>query len=336
MDEHPEITIDELVAQVRADPIFSEFSDERIRLNIERDPTWPERYRSMIKERTEIREAYAVAIAPVIADLKARGIDIDDIYKLPHRSRAEYLAAVPILTKWVPRIEYMFAKEAVVRALSQSIATEAYPIFLREFKRMRNEPPSKLRWAYGNGLEIFATYERADEYLALAADRQYANDRAQIIHSLLRIKNDPRVYDTIVAQLDDASVEKWTVMTLRSLADPRTRDVLERYLAHPDSWVRNHAKAGIKKIDTKIAKAGGRPRPQPSTRPRKAASPQDQRPWPSGLPHDALVALLFANLIDLRALAGYSESALLAMDGVGPKTIERIKTELRERGLAPL
>jgi hypothetical protein len=300
------------------------------------DPAWVAKRESVEIARQEKRRRFAAAEEPIQAELRGRGINVEWIGDLNRLPDPDYRRAVPILISWLPLIDDPHVKEWIARTLTDPRAKDAVPHLISEFKNMVEQPPSAARWAIGNALEVHTTSRWADELIALAADRRYGKDRSMIVLGLAKIKKDPRVLKTAIDQLDDPAIEFTVIATLRRIADPRSLPILERYATHPNAWVRNHARKGIEKIENHLAKAEGRPLPHPPRKHVLEMRAQEPELWPEGLPHDGLVALLSANLYEIEKLAGYSESALLAMNGIGTKTIARIKAELRERGLAPL
>lgn len=56
--------------------------------------------------------------------------------------------------------------------------------------------------------------------------------------------------------------------------------------------------------------------------------------FPSGMSQPALRAFEAAGILRLEQLPDYSEAELLALHGVGPKTIRQLRPALAEKGLA--
>jgi DNA-directed RNA polymerase alpha subunit len=58
--------------------------------------------------------------------------------------------------------------------------------------------------------------------------------------------------------------------------------------------------------------------------------------WPKGVSQPAIRALNSAGYFRLGELTGVSESDLLRLHGIGPKSVRVIKQSLAERGYKPL
>ena len=63
---------------------------------------------------------------------------------------------------------------------------------------------------------------------------------------------------------------------------------------------------------------------------------QTEAAWPKGVSQPAIRALTAAGYFQLDELSGASESALLKLHGMGPKSIRVIKGALTQRGLPQL
>jgi hypothetical protein len=330
--------LDTFIAAMLKEPPFWGMAIDHLRSILRANPDYPTTMRQKYAERLARSRQLDAALAPVIAELQAHGVPATSADYMDYIAPEPYATAIPILVKWLPRIDHPDAKEWIARCLTVRAARPVVPAIIAEFRRMRPQPQSLARWTVGNAIGFQLDGALADDALELAADGGYQGDQSEFVRNLWRLKGDARVFPLLVELLSaDDYIDLAAVEALRHLGDPRARPYLERYLTHPEAWVRNQAKKGIAKLDRQEAKAAGRPSPPPDPRqPRPAKPERPPRPWPSGLPHTGLVALIFTDRVDLEKLAGQSESELRAIPGIGPKTIARIQQELRERGLAPL
>jgi hypothetical protein len=104
----------------------------------------------MIQSQDEDRRQQLIAqnkeaSKPVLADLSQAGLDVDWIEDL-YNKRLDYKRAIPILLRWLPRVENTAVKEAIVRALSVPWArhTGAPELLIEEFRRSKKRFWSEL------------------------------------------------------------------------------------------------------------------------------------------------------------------------------------------------
>lgn len=81
------------------------------------DPDYVARIRQRERQQTENLDNYRRAAEPVVRELVASGFKVQSVGEL-RQSGAEYPTAVPILVRWLPRIENEQVKEDIVRTLS--------------------------------------------------------------------------------------------------------------------------------------------------------------------------------------------------------------------------
>ena len=245
--------IQQLVAQLQRDPAFERFTPEELQINIASNPGFVERQRAAHAVQEANRQRYQAAAAPVFADLRAHGVAIDSqIKELRTASPKAYAIALPILTRWLPRIDDPDVKEDIVRTLSLRSARSAAPALIEEFRRTDGVTRAGLHWAIGNALEVLAHDGIAEQLLELSRDRSYGHARQMVVLGLGKLKH-PQVVDSLIALLDDPDVSGHAVGALRRIADPRSRTALEPFLTHPRTWIRNEAKKAVAKIDKKLA-----------------------------------------------------------------------------------
>ena len=207
--------------------------------------------REQERERTQqeaIREYYQAA-APLLAELAESGFAVESVGVLYHRG-INYKDAIPILLKWLPRIEYRYLKEDIVVALTVKWARPiAAPILIEEFRRASYPTPG-YKWTVGNALSVVADDSVYDEIVELARDKQHGKAREMVVASLANMKN-PQAVDVLIGLLDDEEVPGYALLALRKLGKKaeKARPHIERFLAHPDTWVRNQAKGALAKMD---------------------------------------------------------------------------------------
>lgn len=168
------------------------------------------------------------------------------------KSGVRYREAVPVLCRWLPRLERPNHREAVIRALSVPWARpEAVGPLIAEFRR-DDEIGERHRWTVGNALNVVMNDKVYDDVVPLATDPAYGRGRQMVVLGLGRSKRAEAV-DVLLGLVDDPDVGGHAVTALAKIADPRAREALERMTGDDRDWVRKEATKGLEKI---AAKAG--------------------------------------------------------------------------------
>jgi hypothetical protein len=186
------------------------------------------------------------ALTPVIEDLRGVGYKIYSLDEL-RRSGKRYESAIPILLQWLPRLSCPDAKEGIVRALSVPWAKPtAGPVLIEEFHEAPPEAEA-LRWAIGNALEVVVTPSLLEGIVSIVSRKEGGTARQMAVLSLAKIK-DPKSVEVLIRLLNDDQVAGHAIMALRKLKATEALDHLERFVDHPQAWVRNEAKKAIAAI----------------------------------------------------------------------------------------
>jgi hypothetical protein len=187
------------------------------------------------------------ASKPVLANLSQAGLDVDWIEDL-YNKRLDYKRAIPILLRWLPRVENPAVKEAIVRALSVPWArhTEAPALLVEEFRRSKSD--FGLNWAIGNALSVVADDDVLNDIVGLIRDKTYGKAREMLVVALGNMKS-PDVKYFLIELLDDEDLAGYAIMSLGKLKSKEARPFIERFLTHPKSWVRREAKKALARID---------------------------------------------------------------------------------------
>ena len=148
-------------------------------------------------------------------------------------------------------------KTDIVRRLSVPAAkASALPLFLDEYRRVTDKD-GELSMALGNGLEIFADDSIFEDLALLAEDRARGEGRPFVVLALGKMRN-PRAVEVLVRLLDDKEVASWAIVALGKLGASTARSKIEKFLEHPDSYVRREAKKALARIDKKLQPRTGR------------------------------------------------------------------------------
>ena len=184
----------------------------------------------------------------VVSALKADGIAVRSVWDLVNSSQ-RYRNAIPTLLRLLPEVENRKVKEAIVRALGVPEARGVAPrILIAEMKASRGDP--FLGWAIGNTLSVLVT-PKDDLFEDLAdvlRDEELGFARQMLTDSLVKTK-DPRVAEILVGVLPQEGMTGHALSALGAAKDFRSRRHVEKYLDHPNAFVRKQAKKALEKID---------------------------------------------------------------------------------------
>jgi hypothetical protein len=223
------VTTDEFLEARRHDPAFAALQED------------------FAAREASNRRSYELAAASLLSELRAAGYDVRTVGGLRER-RVRYRSAVPILVRWLPRIDDRYVKEDIVRTLSVPWASAAAPALVQEFRSVQDDTGRGLRWAIGNALEVTADDRVFGEIAAIAQDRRWGPARQMVVAALGNMR-DPRVLDLLAKLAKDEEVAGYAVMALGKLRAKRGRSIIEGFVDHPDRWIRIEARKALKRID---------------------------------------------------------------------------------------
>lgn len=222
-------------------------------VELEQDPEYRARIASKEAERLARVARNREDAAPVIADLRGAGFEVDSVRELLIK-RLDFRKAIPLLLRWIPRITNVDVKESIVRTISVPFAkTLAARPLIEEFRSGNGGEGAALRWAIGNALDVFADDSVTDEMIELATNRDYGRAREMIVLALGKLR-DPRVVAVLFVLLKDDDVCGHALAALAKLKPDGARQYVEPLLQHRRPFVRSEAKKALAKID----KASGR------------------------------------------------------------------------------
>jgi hypothetical protein len=225
-----------------------EMTAEELMARLEANPEWVARRDRQEAERRAVADVNRRDAAPVVADLRAAGFEVDSIADL-HSRRMSYPEAVPILMHWLPRIDNTAVKEDITRSLTVKWAKpRAAPLLVDEYRRaVGSDEELGLRWAIGNALAEVADDSVFEEVADLACDRSWGRSREMITVALGNM-SDPRAVEVLRGLLRDDQVAGHAVMALGKLGARDARADIEPLLDHPAAWVRKEAKQTLAKL----------------------------------------------------------------------------------------
>ena len=204
--------------------------------------------------REDAIAAHRRQMAPLMEELRAAGFDQMTLDEL-RTSRREYASAIPILVRWLGRIDAANAKESIVRALSvpwaRGIATR--PV-LDEFHRAPREWVG-YRWAIGNAMEVIADESVAPEILSIVGDPAHGTARQMFVLALGKLRYRESV-PTLIQLLSDEDVAGHAAMALGQMGAAEAVTELERLASSAKPWVRKEASKALKRIASAKTRGG--------------------------------------------------------------------------------
>lgn len=184
----------------------------------------------------------------VITELRANCFDVTWVADLINR-RMNYRPAIPILLKWLPRVDDVDLKQDIVRALSVPWARPSAAVRLvEEFVRARDTRESGLRWTIANALAVVADDTVFDDIVTLFRERGYGRAREMLAFALANMKT-PRAVDVLIDGLKDDEVAGHSVVALGKLRAAKAKAAIQPFTTHEKAWVRAAAKKALQRID---------------------------------------------------------------------------------------
>ncbi|MFD2090307.1 HEAT repeat domain-containing protein [Blastococcus deserti] len=218
------------------------------------DPDYQARIAAQDMEHECIVQRNRVDAAPLASALAELGFTVEFPEDLLAQG-VEYRAAIPLLIRWLPRIDNPDVKCSVIRALTVPWAgPEAARALVEELRRTLVSPGERsamVVFDIANALEVVADESVADDLLELSRDRRVdADARAFLVQALGGVPQE-RVVDAlldVVRQEEDPLVLTGALNALGRLRDRRARDIVETCTHHGDRRVRKEALRVLKRL----------------------------------------------------------------------------------------
>ncbi len=202
-----------------------------------------------VSARNDAKREYAGAAAPLLAELEAAGFHIETIGDL-YRSKMNYHTAIPILLRWLPRIEDRFVKDDIIRALTVKWAKPVAASTLIDLFRQEDDPSGTgSKWVIANALSVVSDETVLDTIIELVTDSRHGAARQMLALALSNMKQ-PKAIDTLIELLSDDVVAGHAIIALGKLQAMKARTFIEPFLNHPKAWVRQEARRTLKSLNT--------------------------------------------------------------------------------------
>jgi hypothetical protein len=186
--------------------------------------------------------------ARFFSELQKAGVGVEGLNELLTLDAKSGRRAMPILLHYLPRLLDASARDAVVRALTDSWARPgaARPL-VAEFRASRNEG-TMVRWTIGNALSVVATDDVLEDLVAILLERRYGKDREMFAVALARMNDRDRAVSALLEAAEDEQLLGHVLWALRLINDPRARELFESNVDNPIPWQRNEARRGLEKL----------------------------------------------------------------------------------------
>ena len=212
----------------------------------EKDPIYQAYFREMEEKRLAAVAANRKELAPLLTELAMAGFVVSHPQELV--TEFPQKEVIPILLKWLPKLNRPDTKESVVRALSVPWAKPvAIKPLIAEFRNAPDNMPG-LKWAIGNALEVLASDDVFDDIVELVSDKRHGRARQMPTMAMGKMKN-PKAVDILIGLLDDDIVVGQALTGLKKLKAKQAKPHIEKLINHPRAFIRKEAKLTLKKLN---------------------------------------------------------------------------------------
>jgi hypothetical protein len=201
------------------------------------------------------------AAAPVEEDLARAGVHVGSISDLTQLRLKDVPAAIPVLLRWLSRLDNFAIRECIVRALTDKAARPlAGPALVEEFKRVPISDDPRLlhyKWAIANALTVVSDDLLFEDIAALLLDERHNWPRSRLAIAMQRMmKRKPDAISVLAQVLDqDKGVEGdaadpagTAIRVLGNLRAYETAPAIKPFLDHPEPLVRKEAEKALAKL----------------------------------------------------------------------------------------
>lgn len=195
-------------------------------------------------------DRFRIASEPIRRELIDLGFEIESLEDL-HQQNKPYVAAIPVLVQWLPRVENEAVKEVIVRALSipasRGVANET---LLREFVRILDSE-SSLKWAIGNAISVIGQKSDCATICDIVKRPEHGIARQMLVVAIGKLCSEDSE-DVLLSLLNDAEVAGHVAIALGRVGTSTSLGPLAQLTRHPVEWIRNEAKRTIQRINKRL------------------------------------------------------------------------------------
>ncbi len=207
----------------------------------------------------------------MLTDLNDLGYDVDNLDDLRH-CRKSWETAIPVLVRWLARIEDPNVKEGIVRCLSvpwaANTTTQALIQEFRRYATLLAEMPDpwvgkslgelseeekrsgrffSLAWAIGNALSTVDVKGFESQIIELCRDVKYGSARQMLVLGLGGLRRSD-AEQAAIGLLNDEQVNLHAISALGKMKSKHALFALESLLSDKRAAIRNEARKAIAKI----------------------------------------------------------------------------------------
>ncbi len=187
--------------------------------------------------RRAATEAYLAAAGGLLAELAEAGFRVADLAQL--RVIGINRANVPILLRWLPRIDYAPLRLDIAQCLHVAKPRSALPILASEFERVVDSA----HWNIGGAIAVIAKQRDYALLKRLVTPKRYGMGRQMMVMKLGIMKNEPCAPDLLLSLAHDQDVALHALRALGTLRDARALPTLREFL--DPAFLENFTKDGI-------------------------------------------------------------------------------------------
>jgi len=221
-------------------------------------------------KREQFQKYFAIA-GPLLDDLEKLGYEIDTVDDLRHLGKP-WKSALPVLLRWLPKIDDPGVKDSIVRCLSVPwVGNKATADLVEEFKKyapilpkptnpwvgnqLREIPEEEkklgpylsLAWAIGNALSIVDVKGYENQVIELCRNPKYGAARQMVVLGLGRLGS-PNAEEAALELLNDEQVQMHAIGVLGKMKSKRALFELEKLMTDKRGEIRKEARKAITKI----------------------------------------------------------------------------------------
>lgn len=214
---------------------------------------------------------YFLIAGPLLDELAKLGYEIESLDDLRHQGKP-WRTALPVLLRWLPKIEDPNVKNDIVRCLSVPwVGNKATAELIEEFKKYapilpnpsnpwvgkqlrelsaeekKLAPYSGLAWAIGNALSIVDVKGYEKQVIELCRNQKYGKARQMVVLGLGRLRS-AEAEEAALDLLNDEQVTIHAIIALGKMKSKRALFQLEKLVADKRALIRKEARKAITKI----------------------------------------------------------------------------------------
>ena len=171
--------------------------------------------------------------------------EIEDPNLLKHL-KPKHKALIPLIIKYLHEFQMENFKWMMVSALQVKGFTDATETLIKEFHATGHH--GQYKWSIGDAFSIIMDGRYEDQYIDIIRDKRHGTARQMVTIALGKLKSE-KALPVLLSLLDDEDVNGHVVTALGYYRKPDLIKHIEPFLNHEKTWIRNAAKATIRKIE---------------------------------------------------------------------------------------